>query len=43
VLDRGRVIQQGTFEELTRSPGLFRELWELQNDRGVPAPRGETP
>jgi len=45
VLDRGRVIQQGTFEELTRSPGLFRELWELQNDRGVPAPRaprGET-
>ncbi|MGW2324410.1 ABC transporter ATP-binding protein [Streptomyces sp. NPDC001700] len=39
VLDRGRVIQQGTFEELTRSPGLFRELWELQNDRGVPAPR----
>jgi ATP-binding cassette subfamily B protein len=43
VLDRGRVIQQGTFEELTRSPGLFRELWELQNDRGVPAPRGGTP
>ncbi|MEU8823695.1 ABC transporter ATP-binding protein [Streptomyces sp. NPDC048636] len=41
VLDRGRVIQQGTFEELSRSPGLFRELWELQNDRGVPAPRGE--
>ncbi|WP_432036786.1 ABC transporter ATP-binding protein [Streptomyces cucumeris] len=41
VLDHGRVIQQGTFAELTRSPGLFRELWELQNDRGVPAPRAE--
>ncbi|QKV95373.1 ABC transporter ATP-binding protein [Streptomyces sp. NA02950] len=43
VLDHGRVIQQGTFQQLTRSPGLFRELWELQNDRGVPAPRGEMP
>ncbi|MET8180197.1 ABC transporter ATP-binding protein [Streptomyces sp. NPDC005336] len=43
VLDHGRVIQHGTFTELTRSPGLFRELWELQNDRGVPAPRAETP
>ncbi|MGY0062448.1 ABC transporter ATP-binding protein [Streptomyces sp. LZ34] len=36
VLDRGRVIQQGTFAELVDSPGLFRELWTLQNDRGVP-------
>ncbi|CDR11017.1 ABC transporter ATP-binding protein [Streptomyces iranensis] len=36
VLERGRVIQQGTFAELTGCPGLFRELWELQNDRGVP-------
>ncbi|MER7791424.1 ABC transporter ATP-binding protein [Streptomyces sp. NPDC097640] len=37
VLDRGRVIQQGTFGELVDAPGLFRELWTLQNDRG-PAP-----
>ncbi|MFI1329715.1 ABC transporter ATP-binding protein [Streptomyces sp. NPDC020845] len=35
VLDRGRVIQQGTFGELVHSPGLFRELWALQNDRGT--------
>lgn len=35
VLDRGRVIQQGTFTELVDSPGLFRELWALQNDRGA--------
>lgn len=37
VLDHGRVIQQGTFGELVAAEGLFRELWELQNDRGVPA------
>ncbi|WP_406732257.1 ABC transporter ATP-binding protein [Streptomyces sp. NBC_01794] len=41
VLDHGRVIQQGTFGELVDSPGLFQELWVLQNDRGVPAPRSE--
>ncbi|MDT0549444.1 ABC transporter ATP-binding protein [Streptomyces lonegramiae] len=35
VLDRGRVIQQGTFGELVDAPGLFRELWTLQNDRGM--------
>lgn len=39
VLDRGRVIQQGTFGELVGSPGLFRELWTLQNDRGTPDDR----
>ncbi|MEU2431751.1 ABC transporter ATP-binding protein [Streptomyces sp. NPDC007861] len=43
VLDQGRVIQQGTFAELVEAPGLFRELWELQNDRGgIPAPRTES-
>ncbi|WP_351233746.1 ATP-binding cassette domain-containing protein [Streptomyces sp. NPDC002133] len=42
VLDHGRVIQQGSFEELVEAPGLFRELWELQNDRGIPAPRTGT-
>ncbi|MEU4211727.1 ABC transporter ATP-binding protein [Streptomyces sp. NPDC026206] len=35
VLDHGRVIQQGGFTELVEAPGLFRELWELQNDRGT--------
>ncbi|WP_406508940.1 ABC transporter ATP-binding protein [Streptomyces sp. NBC_00212] len=40
VLDRGRVIQEGTFDQLVAAEGLFRELWTLQNDRaGVPGPR----
>jgi ATP-binding cassette subfamily B protein len=39
VLERGRVVQDGTFGELVAAEGLFRELWRLQNDRGVPAPR----
>lgn len=31
VLDRGRIVQEGTYDELTRRPGgLFRSLWELQ-------------
>ncbi len=43
VLDKGRVIQHGTPEELlAQEGGLFRELWDLQNDRTgrVPAPTG---
>lgn len=39
VLDHGRVIQDGTFDELVRAPGLFKELWDLQNDRGIPTQR----
>ncbi|MEU1628794.1 ABC transporter ATP-binding protein [Streptomyces sp. NPDC020096] len=39
VLDHGRVIQQGTFAELVAVPGLFQDLWSLQNDRGLPTPR----
>ncbi|MFJ5028555.1 ABC transporter ATP-binding protein [Streptomyces sp. NPDC088560] len=42
VLDHGRIIQTGTFEELTTTPGLFRELWLLQNDRAIPAQRADT-
>jgi ATP-binding cassette subfamily B protein len=40
VLDRGRIIQQGTFTELIEAPGLFRDLWFLQNNRGTPTPAG---
>jgi ATP-binding cassette subfamily B protein len=42
VLAHGRVIQSGTFSELVGQHGLFRELWELQNDRGIPAQRTDT-
>ncbi|MFF5637027.1 ATP-binding cassette domain-containing protein [Streptomyces sp. NPDC012825] len=34
VLDRGRVVQEGTYDRLTREPGLFRSLWELQQRTG---------
>ncbi|QQM47497.1 ABC transporter ATP-binding protein (plasmid) [Streptomyces liliifuscus] len=30
VLDEGRLVQEGTYAQLTREPGLFRSLWELQ-------------
>ncbi|WMD05641.1 ABC transporter ATP-binding protein [Streptomyces sp. FXY-T5] len=30
VLDEGRIVQEGTYAQLTQEPGLFRTLWELQ-------------
>jgi len=30
VFDRGRVVQQGTHEELRNRPGLYRRLWHMQ-------------
>ncbi|WP_437009879.1 ATP-binding cassette domain-containing protein [Streptomyces sp. enrichment culture] len=30
VLDEGRIVQEGTYAQLTREPGLFQSLWELQ-------------
>ncbi len=30
VLDKGRVVQQGTHQSLIRKPGLYRKLWNLQ-------------
>lgn len=43
VLSHGRIIQQGTYTQLAALPGLFRELLELQNDRGIPAQRASDP
>ncbi|MFD0277883.1 ATP-binding cassette domain-containing protein [Kitasatospora sp. NPDC127111] len=41
VLDHGRVIQEGTFDQLAAVPGTFADLRALQHDRGpgVPAQR----
>ncbi|MGW7725030.1 ATP-binding cassette domain-containing protein [Streptomyces canus] len=30
VLNEGRIVQEGTYAQLTQQPGLFRTLWELQ-------------
>ncbi|MGX1759418.1 ATP-binding cassette domain-containing protein [Streptomyces lydicus] len=39
VLDQGHLVQEGTYAELTREPGLFRTLWELeQRTGGAPGP-----
>jgi ATP-binding cassette subfamily B protein len=34
VMEQGRVTAEGTFEELVSRPGLFHDLWVLQQDRG---------
>ncbi|MFD7288435.1 ATP-binding cassette domain-containing protein [Streptomyces sp. NPDC059863] len=34
VLDQGRVVQEGTYAQLTQEPGLFRSLWALQQRTG---------
>lgn len=39
VLDKGRIVDQGTHSELLRRPGYYQEMWRLQNEN--PAP--ETP
>jgi len=38
VLDKGRVIEEGSHEELVASGGLYAQLWQRQSGR-VPARR----
>ncbi|MFI6985857.1 ABC transporter ATP-binding protein [Embleya sp. NPDC050154] len=42
VLDKGRVVQSGTFHELINRPGLMRDLWRLQQDRDAYRPAGDS-
>ena len=30
MLDRGRIVEQGTHDELLAAGGVYREMWELQ-------------
>ncbi|MFP8941666.1 ABC transporter ATP-binding protein [Streptomyces fenghuangensis] len=38
VMDKGRVVQTGTFHELINRPGLMQGLWRLQQDRDAYRP-----
>ncbi|WP_433435377.1 ATP-binding cassette domain-containing protein [Nonomuraea sp. CA-141351] len=42
VMEGGRVTAEGTFSQLTTQPGLFRDLWLLQQDRGNASLEGKT-
>ena len=33
VLDKGRIIQQGTHDELIHQGGLYQTFWEIQNEK----------
>ncbi|MFE7485018.1 ATP-binding cassette domain-containing protein [Streptomyces sp. NPDC057552] len=37
VLSQGRVVQEGTYQQLTQAPGPFRTWWELQQRTGEAA------
>ncbi len=35
VLDQGRIVQQGTHDELVKEDGLYKRLWAIQSDRQI--------
>ncbi|MFE5326206.1 ATP-binding cassette domain-containing protein [Embleya sp. NPDC056575] len=42
VMEKGRVVQSGTFHELIGRPGLMQDLWRLQQDRDAYRPGGDS-
>jgi ATP-binding cassette subfamily B protein len=40
-MDKGRVVQEGSFHELVNQPGLMQELWRLQQGRAAYRPEGK--
>ena len=36
MLDKGRIVEQGTHDELVRQGGRYANLWRLQTDQEVP-------
>jgi ATP-binding cassette subfamily B protein len=34
VMDRGKIIERGTHEELLRNNGFYKNIWDLQNGGG---------
>jgi ABC-type multidrug transport system fused ATPase/permease subunit len=36
VLDRGRIVQEGTHEDLLKAPGLYADLWAHQSGGRLP-------
>ncbi len=43
VLDGGAVVQNGTHDDLVAQDGLYRQLWQAQNGRGVAVGSGASP
>ncbi len=36
VLEKGRIVQSGRFDELFSAPGQLRKLWEKQTEEALP-------
>ncbi|GAB2904288.1 ABC transporter ATP-binding protein/permease [Paraburkholderia jirisanensis] len=41
VMDRGRIVERGTYRELIRMGGLFAQMWALQQQRAEQAQQDE--